>query len=91
VEAQIAGHPQVAAVAVTGVTVADHTTLAAYVVPRSPDGAVTLAEDVLKHLRDRSPAHLVPGRITVVPELVHTASGKVDRAGSHRRYASTTT
>ncbi|MFI6511893.1 amino acid adenylation domain-containing protein [Streptosporangium sp. NPDC050855] len=90
VEAQIAGHPQVAAVAVAGVTVADHTTLAAYVVPRSPGGAVTLAEDVLNHLRDRSPAHLVPGRITVVPELVHTASGKVDRTGSHRRYASTT-
>ncbi|MEU4832155.1 amino acid adenylation domain-containing protein [Streptosporangium sp. NPDC023615] len=91
VEAQITGHPRVAAVAVAGVTVGDHTTLAAYVVPRSPDGAVTLAEDVLNHLRDRLPAHLVPGRVTVVPELVHTTGGKVDRAGSHRRYASTTT
>ncbi len=90
VEAQIAGHPQVGAVAVAGATVADHTTLVAYVVPRSPAGAVTLARDVLDHLRDRVPSHLVPSRITVVPELVHTASGKVDRAGSHRRYASVT-
>ncbi|MGC5010488.1 amino acid adenylation domain-containing protein [Streptosporangium sp. DT93] len=91
VEAQIAGHPRVAAVAVAGVTVGDHTTLAAYVVPRSPGGAAALAEEVLNHLRDRLPGHLVPGRVTVVPELVHTTGGKVDRAGSHRRYASTTT
>ncbi|MEU1882209.1 amino acid adenylation domain-containing protein [Streptosporangium sp. NPDC020072] len=88
VEAQISGHPRVGAVAVAGATVADHTTLAAYVVPRSPADAPTLAGDVLDYLRDRVPGHLVPSRITVVPELAYTASGKVDRAGSHRRYAS---
>ncbi|MEV4091071.1 amino acid adenylation domain-containing protein [Streptosporangium saharense] len=88
VEAQISGHPRVGAVAVAGATVADHTTLAAYVVPRSPTDAPTLAGDVLDYLRDRVPGHLVPSRITVVPELAYTASGKVDRAGSHRRYAS---
>ncbi|MEV0149468.1 MULTISPECIES: AMP-binding protein [unclassified Nonomuraea] len=94
VEAQIAGHPRVGAVAVVGVPVAGHTTLAAYVVPRSPamtaSPAMTgsLAREVLDYLREHVPAHLVPHRITVVPELVHTASGKVDRAGSHRRYRS---
>ncbi|MEU7827650.1 MULTISPECIES: amino acid adenylation domain-containing protein [unclassified Nonomuraea] len=91
VEAQISGHPRVRAVAVAGVTVADHTTLAAYIVPGRPaDGGTTLAADVRDYLRDRVPCHLVPSRITVVPELVYTASGKVDRAGSHRRYASAT-
>ncbi|WP_246363536.1 amino acid adenylation domain-containing protein [Nonomuraea rhodomycinica] len=94
VEAQIASHPRVGAVAVVGVPVAGHTTLAAYVVPRSPAGPASpamtgsLAREVLDYLREHVPAHLVPHRITVVPELVHTASGKVDRAGSHRRYRS---
>ncbi|MEV6150069.1 amino acid adenylation domain-containing protein [Nonomuraea sp. NPDC052129] len=115
VEAQISGHPRVSAVAVAGVTVADHTTLAAYIVPGRPadddttivpgpstdddttivpgppaDDDTTLAADVRDYLRDRVPCHLVPSRITVVPELVYTASGKVDRAASHRRYASAT-
>ncbi|MFD1540801.1 amino acid adenylation domain-containing protein [Nonomuraea guangzhouensis] len=91
VEAQISGHPRVGAVAVAGVTVADHTTLAAYIVPGPPAADdPTLATDVRDYLRDRVPCHLVPSRITVVPELVYTASGKVDRAGSHRRYASAT-
>ncbi|MEU1726132.1 amino acid adenylation domain-containing protein [Nonomuraea sp. NPDC005692] len=89
VEAHIAGHPGVGAVAVAGVTVADHTTLAAYVVP-SPqpgrDAGDGLAAEVRDYLRDRVPGHLVPSRITVVPELAYTTSGKVDRAGSHRRY-----
>ncbi|MEV8633902.1 amino acid adenylation domain-containing protein [Streptosporangium sp. NPDC051023] len=90
VEAQISAHPRVGAVAVTGAAVADHTTLAAYIVPRSSTAVATLAGDVLDYLRDRVPSHLVPSRITVVPELVYTASGKVDRAGSHQRYASAT-
>ena len=41
------------------------------------------AASILTELRTRVPAHLVPSRLTVVPELVHTASGKVDRAGTH--------
>ncbi|MFI7421290.1 AMP-binding protein [Nonomuraea sp. NPDC049684] len=107
VEAHIAGHPGVSAVAVAGVTVAEHTTLAAYVVPRPNPGQDAehrkpgrdagdqqpgrgaeggLADDVREYLRERVPGHLVPGRITVVPELAYTTSGKVDRAGSHRRY-----
>ncbi|MER6507486.1 amino acid adenylation domain-containing protein [Nonomuraea sp. NPDC001636] len=116
VEAHIAGHPGVGAVAVAGVTVADHITLAAYVVPRPQPGRDAqdpqsgrdaehtkpgrdaqdpktirdaeggLAAEVREYLRERVPGHLVPSRITVVPELAYTTSGKVDRAGSHRRY-----
>ncbi|MEU8322013.1 AMP-binding protein [Nonomuraea sp. NPDC048881] len=116
VEAHIAGHPGVSAVAVAGVTVADHTTLAAYVVPRPQprrdaehpkpgrdaddpqpgrdagdpqpgrDVEGGLAGEVREYLRGRVPGHLVPSRITVVPELAYTTSGKVDRAASHRRY-----
>lgn len=79
VEAHLVRHPAVTEAAVAGVRTADHTTLAAYVVVREPvEAAAVLAE-----LRTRVPAHLVPGRLTVVPALVRTASGKVDRAGTH--------
>jgi acyl-coenzyme A synthetase/AMP-(fatty) acid ligase len=86
VEAELARHSGVAAVAVAGVSVADHTTLAAHVVPRASADARTLAAKVFAGLRARVPAHLVPASITVVPELVHTASGKVGRTGTHRRH-----
>jgi nonribosomal peptide synthetase protein VioO len=92
VEAHIAGHPEVGAVAVTGVGVADHTVLAAYVVPRAPVGgaerpadgagpadAAGIAAAVLDYLRERVPAHLVPGRVHVVSDLLYTPTGKVDR------------
>ncbi|MEV6974173.1 amino acid adenylation domain-containing protein [Kitasatospora sp. NPDC093806] len=86
VEAHIAGHPGVDAVAVTGATLAGRSALVAYVVPRAGATAGTLGADVRGYLRERVPGHLVPSRITVVPELVRTASGKIDRAGSHRRH-----
>ena len=81
VEAHLVRHPAVAAAAVTGVTVAGRTVLVGYV------AGLEDSADLLGWLRQRVPAHLVPSRITFVPELVHTASGKVDRAGTHRRYA----
>ncbi|WP_344586402.1 amino acid adenylation domain-containing protein [Kitasatospora paracochleata] len=87
VEAHIAGHPEVGAVAVAGTTLAGRCALVAYVVPRTPQTVGALDREVLSYLRGRVPGHLVPSRITVVPELVHTASGKVDRAGSHQRHA----
>jgi len=87
VEARIAGHPGVKAVAVAGVTVAERTMLAAYVVPRTADSAGSLDTDLYAYLRARVPSHLVPGRISVVPTLVYTPSGKVDRIGSHQRHA----
>jgi non-ribosomal peptide synthetase component F len=79
VEAHIAGHPAVSAVLVTGVRVADHTALAAYVVPRPRTGTAGLDSRIVEYLRDRVPAHLIPSRIHVVADLVYTASGKVDR------------
>jgi nonribosomal peptide synthetase protein VioO len=81
VESQISLHPGVTAVAVTGVTLAGRTALLAYVVAGD-------ADDLLAWLRARVPAHLVPSQITFVPELAHTASGKTDRLGTHRRYTS---
>ncbi|WP_441249490.1 amino acid adenylation domain-containing protein [Kitasatospora sp. McL0602] len=86
VEAHIAAHPEVSAVAVAGAMLAGRSALVAYVVPRAPATATTLPAEVLTHLRGRVPGHLVPSRIAVVPQLVLTASGKVDRAGTHRRH-----
>jgi nonribosomal peptide synthetase protein VioO len=86
-EAALARHSGVAAVAVSGVSVADHTALAAYVVPRSSADARTLGAALFAELRARVPAHLVPASIHVVSDFVYTASGKVDRAGLHRRHA----
>lgn len=99
VEAHLLAHRDVTAVAVTGVTVSDRTVLAAYVVPalRHPDGALDgtdrmtqpaadLVPRLREHLRATAPAHLLPARITVVPELATTASGKVDRRATHERY-----
>jgi nonribosomal peptide synthetase protein VioO len=79
VEAHIAGHPDVGAVGVTGVRMADHTVLAAYVVPRPSADPSSLAAAIREHLRARVPAHLIPSYIRVVADLVYTASGKVDR------------
>ncbi|MGC0334663.1 amino acid adenylation domain-containing protein [Streptomyces sp. SAI-170] len=87
VEAHLAGHPAVNTVAVTGVTAAGRTALVAYVVPRPHTGTRELDVDLRSYLRERVPAHLVPSRITVVPQLVLTTSGKVDRRASHQRYA----
>jgi non-ribosomal peptide synthetase component F len=81
VEAHLLGHPDVTGAAVTGVTVSERTVLAAYVVG-STDPA-----DLRDHLRKTAPPHLLPARITVVPELARTVSGKVDRRATHERYA----
>jgi non-ribosomal peptide synthetase component F len=80
VEAHLTGNPAVVEAAVAGVRTANHMTLAAYVVVRD-DKAEAAA--ILAELRTRVPAHLVPSRLTVVPAIVHTPSGKVDRAGTH--------
>jgi amino acid adenylation domain-containing protein len=88
VEVEIATHKAVAAVAVVGVTVADHTKLVAYVVPRRGAEVATLEGDLVAYLRGRVPAHIVPSKLTIVPDLVHTPSGKVDRAASHLRHSS---
>ncbi|MFF4813790.1 amino acid adenylation domain-containing protein [Kitasatospora sp. NPDC001309] len=86
VEAQICAHPDVAAAAATGAALGDHTVLVAYVTPRPHADADTLAAGLARYLRTSGPSHLVPSRITVVPELVLTASGKVDRRRTHQMY-----
>ena len=90
VELEISSHPDVGVVVVIGVTIADHTSMAAYIVPRVPHSTAevnALSADIFLYLRARLPSHLIPAQIYVVPELVYTSSGKVDRAGSQRRYA----
>lgn len=83
VEAHLNRHPAVAGAVVVGVDVLGRTTLTAYVVP-----ALAVTAAVLKrHLRERLPSQFVPSRIDFVAELSYTASGKVDRAGTHRAAA----
>ena len=50
------------------------------------EDAAGLAADIRGFVRARAPAHLHPARITVVPALARTASGKVDRRATHARY-----
>jgi acyl-coenzyme A synthetase/AMP-(fatty) acid ligase len=85
VEAQLTQHPMVTAAAATAARRAGQPTLVAYVVATGPHAG---PDDVRAWLRERVPAHLVPARITVVPALVRTASGKIDRTATHRRYDS---
>lgn len=88
IEAHLTAHPGVGVAAVVGTRVADRTTVTAYLVPQRADAdAVALAREVLRDLRASVPGHLVPHRVTVVPELVHTAGGKIDRLGTHRRHS----
>ncbi|MFI1393497.1 amino acid adenylation domain-containing protein [Streptomyces sp. NPDC020681] len=80
VEAQLCAHPGVAAAAVTGRVRDGLTSLAAYVVPAPGAEHAELPADILAFVRRRSPRHLVPAAVAVVPQLPYTASGKVDRS-----------
>ncbi|MGE5827591.1 MAG: amino acid adenylation domain-containing protein, partial [Micromonosporaceae bacterium] len=79
VEAHIAGHPSVSAVAVTGMSAGDHTVLAAFVVPRPMVGTAALNQELLEYLGGHVPAHLIPSRVSIVADLPYTPSGKIDR------------
>ncbi|MER6411897.1 amino acid adenylation domain-containing protein [Streptomyces humidus] len=88
IEAHLTAHPEVGVAVVVGTRVEDRTTVTAYVVPRRADADdAALARQVLRDLRASVPGHLVPHRVTVVPGLVHTAGGKIDRLGTHRRHS----
>lgn len=71
----------------------EHTTLVAFVM-LAPEGTGSGADGtgetdgaaLRERLRAALPDHLVPDRIIVVPELAHTRTGKVDRAGTRDRY-----
>ncbi|MEV4984045.1 AMP-binding protein [Micromonospora sp. NPDC053811] len=85
VEVHLAAHPSVAAVAVAGVTVADHVSLAAFVVPRPHANPAALDAELHAFLRNRVPRHLIPSQISIVDELPHTATGKIDREFMRRQ------
>ncbi|MFJ3923401.1 amino acid adenylation domain-containing protein [Streptomyces sp. NPDC090022] len=84
VEHQLGGRPGVRAVAAAPHTKGEHTALVAFVVlaPDAPRDGPALREE----LRAELPAFMVPDRIVVVPELVHTRTGKVDRAATRDRH-----
>ncbi|MFJ6694926.1 amino acid adenylation domain-containing protein [Streptomyces sp. NPDC091272] len=84
VEAVLGDHPMVADVAVLAVPDPRLTnTLTALVVP---SGAGTdlpeseLSKVLTQHCRTRMPAYMVPGSLSVVPELPRTSTGKVARS-----------
>ena len=78
IEAAAVNHPSVALCAViTPADAAGTVRLIAFVVPRGEPAG--LAEVLRTHLEERLPAHMIPGRIIVLPSLPLTPSGKVDR------------
>jgi acyl-coenzyme A synthetase/AMP-(fatty) acid ligase len=91
IEAEIGKHRHVAAVAVVGVMQSERMVVVAYVLPHPHAGAATLGRRLTDELRQRLPAHLVPTRVQVVEQLAYTASGKLDRAASHRMHSQTPT
>jgi non-ribosomal peptide synthetase component F len=91
VEAHLRQNPDVAAAAVAGVRASGRTVLEAYVVPNGPAAiGADLVADLRAFLRARAPSHLWPSRITLVPELALTRSGKVDRRATQDRYRPST-
>jgi nonribosomal peptide synthetase protein VioO len=87
VEVHLAAHPSVGAVAVAAVSVANHAALGAFVVPRPHADRSTLDGELRSFLADRVPRHLVPSRISIVDELPHTPSGKIDREFMRRQFS----
>ncbi|MGA5039809.1 amino acid adenylation domain-containing protein [Streptomyces capoamus] len=77
VEAALAEHPEVLEAAVAAHGTADAARLVAYLVPAG--GHRPRVADLRAHLERLLPAYLVPALYVVLPELPHTASGKVDR------------
>ncbi|MFF3334804.1 amino acid adenylation domain-containing protein [Streptomyces sp. NPDC002888] len=76
----LAGHPQLAQVAVvTREDASGGPRLVAYVVPADPAGT-ELTVGVREFLVDRLPEYLVPSAVVVLDALPLTANGKLDRA-----------
>jgi non-ribosomal peptide synthetase component F len=89
VEALLVQHPGVAAAVVLGVTASERTVLVAYVVPTVPLAAhehPALVRELRDLVRGQAPCHLHPSRLTIVPALALTASGKADRRATHARF-----
>jgi nonribosomal peptide synthetase protein VioO len=86
VEMQLSTHPAVTGAVVVGERLLGRTSLSAYVVTSEP----TTAAELKRYLRERLPHQFVPTRLTFVPALAYTASGKVDRAATQRAARSAT-
>lgn len=86
VEVHLAGHPDVGAVAVSAVTIAGNPALAAFVLPRPHAERAALESELRSYLETRVPKHLVPSRISIVDDLPHTATGKIDREFMRRQF-----
>ncbi|WP_374415728.1 AMP-binding protein [Streptomyces sp. MMS21 TC-5] len=85
VEGAVGRLPEVTAVAAAAHDKGEHTVLLAFVT-LAPGAAEATATALRERLRAAVPGPLVPDRIVAVPELVHTRTGKVDRAGTRDRY-----
>lgn len=80
VEMQLNTHPAVAGAVVVGERRLERTALRAYVVAGGPVTSVELKQ----YLRERLPSQFVPSSVKFVSSLAYTASGKVDRAATHK-------
>lgn len=85
VERIVSDHPRVASAAVVSIMFGQHTALAAYVVLKEEPPHAQVSQ-ILADLKAKVPGHLVPTKLKIVPNLVRTASGKVDRRMTHERY-----
>jgi amino acid adenylation domain-containing protein len=79
IEAALASHPGVADAAVVVRDEAGGKALAAYVVPRFPEGGEAVPEDLRQHLRAVLPEYMLPAHLIALPALPLNANGKVDR------------
>jgi nonribosomal peptide synthetase protein VioO len=86
VEVHLSAHPDVGAVAVGAVTIAGNPALAAFVVPRPHADRSVLEDGLRSYLETRVPKHLVPSRMSIVDQLPHTATGKIDREFMRRNF-----
>ncbi|MFF5675062.1 amino acid adenylation domain-containing protein [Streptomyces hygroscopicus] len=87
-EAALKAVPGIAdAVVVADRSVASETRLVGYYL--GVDGKAPESTEVRHALSNRLPQYLIPAVLTEVPELPRTASGKTDRAATHRQYART--
>ena len=83
VEAALAGHPDIAEVAVTELAVReDVKVIAAYIVPR--EGSAPDADAIAAYAKENLAAYKAPREIVFVDKLPRTANGKVMRRALHQ-------